>query len=59
MMFSDCQMVVVYVDYRDQNTWNTIPVSEQKNTLNNQKLKNQTLNRKKENRTNKSGTLNW
>jgi hypothetical protein len=30
-------------DRRDQNTWNTIPVSEQNNTLN-----NQTPNRTKE-----------
>jgi hypothetical protein len=41
-------MVVVYVDHRDQITWNTIPVSEQKNTLNNQILNNRTTNRTKE-----------
>jgi hypothetical protein len=35
MMFVDCQMVVVY---GDQNTWNTIPVSGQKNTLNNRTI---------------------
>jgi hypothetical protein len=33
---------------RDQITWNTIPVSEQKNTFNNLTLNNQTINRAKE-----------
>jgi hypothetical protein len=31
----------------DQNTWNTIPVSEQKNTLNNQTLNYRTNESKK------------
>ncbi len=38
-------MVVVYVDRRNQITWNTIPVSKQKNTLNNLTLNNRTINR--------------
>jgi hypothetical protein len=38
----------------DQNTWNTIPVSEQNNTLNN---RTKALNGTNEDRTNKSRTM--
>jgi hypothetical protein len=44
------------MEKQDQITWNAIPESEQKNTLNNQTLNNRTKarNQTKENRTNKS-----
>jgi hypothetical protein len=44
----------------DWNTWNTIPVSEQENTLNNQTL-SQTNHWTEQNKTEqtKSGTINW
>jgi hypothetical protein len=35
--------------FMGQNTWNTIPVSEHKSTLNNQTLNSRTMNRTKKN----------